>query len=340
MSEPIIEILFDKPDRTYAPGEEITGVVRVRVDEEYECWTLTLRYGWRTHGRGNRASGKPDEMALAYEEHWSPDTTYVYRLRFRAPRGPATYHGNYLNLDWYIIAEAEVSTPCERSPFELTTQPTELLLRAGDNPIRLRPRSFSSPEEHDGVGSIASPVAVAVFAAVIGVVLLLLSQYGRLDAATIWLGIAIFGIVFSVMLRFSAAPNTLAALKLGKVMVRINSGCAENSIQTTILFSPKHAIHLEQIAVDLAVVESATAGSGSRRETHTHTICRRRLVEPCFQRVDAKQDFQAELALGIPPNLPVTFSVPNNAVMWTMTVKLSLHGWFNWTSQTLITVDR
>ena len=52
-----IGIHFDKPEPKYAPGEKVTGKVTVRSGKARQHDGLFLTSEWRTHGRGNPASG-------------------------------------------------------------------------------------------------------------------------------------------------------------------------------------------------------------------------------------------------------------------------------------------
>jgi len=101
-----LSIELDQPERRYRPGDIITGLVRVEVDRETKCEGLTLSYQWRTHGRGNRAEGfeLPDEL---FRGQWRPGT-YTYPFRIVCPHEPVTYHGEALNLDWYLDARTDV----------------------------------------------------------------------------------------------------------------------------------------------------------------------------------------------------------------------------------------
>ena len=101
-----LSIELERPDRRYAPGDRITGLVRVSVDAQTKCDALTLTRQWRTHGKGNRASGPEDAISL-FSGEWKPGT-YTYAFDVACPEGPPTYHGRILNVDWYLDARADV----------------------------------------------------------------------------------------------------------------------------------------------------------------------------------------------------------------------------------------
>ena len=57
MSKCDLYLVFEEPDRTYHPGDEVVGAAKIVVNKDTKCDKIFLRTEWRTHGRGNRASG-------------------------------------------------------------------------------------------------------------------------------------------------------------------------------------------------------------------------------------------------------------------------------------------
>src|SRR5689334_7308514 len=104
--ELIIQTEKDGPDCT--PGEVIRGRVRATLGEHpVKCRALTLRHEWRTHGRGNQRSGTSASVTL-FEGDWAAGERQEYPFELKVPNGPATYHGHFLNVDHYLVAEADV----------------------------------------------------------------------------------------------------------------------------------------------------------------------------------------------------------------------------------------
>ena len=106
--------------RSYVGGEVVRGEVVVRVEKETTCKSLMIEVGWSTHGRGNRASDDVFEENL-FIGSWQPGE-YRYPFEATLPHGPYTYHGHYLNVDWYAEARADVPwafDPKDEVDFEL-----------------------------------------------------------------------------------------------------------------------------------------------------------------------------------------------------------------------------
>jgi hypothetical protein len=338
MSKPLIEITLDRADRTYAPGEEISGTVRWQVDREYECQALNLRYEWRTHGRGNPESGGRGDMVLASGDQWRPGATYSFPFKFKAPSGPATYHGHYLNVDWYVTARASLSTSGRVRHWR---KEAEFLLRS-DAKLKVRSTLFTGPK------GCVLPVVTALTATILAVAgfglmsapLYVPSAVSWGDAMILGLCPASLGLIILAVGASLARQRIFAATKLGRVIVQIEPSRMGDWSQVSIRFSPRSEVRLERISVQLLAVEETITGSGSTRELHARTVFSGRSVKPYSQGIEAGEDFLKELALDISPELPVTFTAPSNEIKWTMTIQIDLKGWPNWTLQTPITVYR
>src|SRR5688500_5699363 len=107
MSSCELDLRLEKSDATFRPGESIRGEVRVRVDERVECRGLMVTVQWTTHGRGNRRQGQAGDF-LIFQREWLPGRDYTYPFDLRTPPGPATYHGNVLNVDHYLTVRADI----------------------------------------------------------------------------------------------------------------------------------------------------------------------------------------------------------------------------------------
>ena len=59
-----LSIELDDPKMVYPGGGTISGVVRVVVDADVKCTGLEVSSGWKTHGRGNVASGQAGKANL------------------------------------------------------------------------------------------------------------------------------------------------------------------------------------------------------------------------------------------------------------------------------------
>lgn len=108
MSKCAVKIVLDRPERTYAAGEKVTGRIEVSVSDDCQCQKLTLARLWRTRGRGEDAFGKPEEQIL-FSGAWRAGQNVSYPFEFAAPIGPLSYNGQLLNVEWYLRAQAALA---------------------------------------------------------------------------------------------------------------------------------------------------------------------------------------------------------------------------------------
>ena len=113
---------LDRADRRYRIGEVVAGRVEVRVDADCTCNGLEVTRLWATHGKGNRAQGAEESQTL-FTGTWRAGETHDYEFRFTIPPGPLTYHGEYLNVDHYIQATADIPWAFDPSAEEELLEP-------------------------------------------------------------------------------------------------------------------------------------------------------------------------------------------------------------------------
>src|SRR5690554_6767376 len=107
MAKCAINIELESSSARYTPGQVIRGVVTVAVDSDVKCNGLSVDLVWRTHGRGNRCSQIATGLIL-FEGQWTAGQEISYPFELTLPNGPMSYHGHYLNVDWYVLARADI----------------------------------------------------------------------------------------------------------------------------------------------------------------------------------------------------------------------------------------
>jgi len=94
------EIEIEGGRRAFAPGEEVAGVVRWRLDGEPD--RVALRLFWHTQGRGDA-----DVDVVAEEVFDAPGRDDRRPFRFRLPEGPYSFSGKLISLLWGLELVAE-----------------------------------------------------------------------------------------------------------------------------------------------------------------------------------------------------------------------------------------
>jgi hypothetical protein len=83
MAKCSLEIKLDCPDRTYKPGEKITGTVVVTVGPDCRCRKITLTPTWTTRGGGIEDSASAEGQVLPGAV-WHDVEEVSYPFKFRA----------------------------------------------------------------------------------------------------------------------------------------------------------------------------------------------------------------------------------------------------------------
>jgi hypothetical protein len=102
-----LRIVLDKADRLFTSDDKISGSVEVRVNSDCAPKRFTMTWEWRTHGKGNPTKGRVREIEFP-SRAWKRGEQFSHRFSLSAPRRPFTYHGEYLNVDWYLSAQVDL----------------------------------------------------------------------------------------------------------------------------------------------------------------------------------------------------------------------------------------
>jgi hypothetical protein len=93
-----VEILLEKIEASFAPGENIKGRVVWRLDKSPK--KAELRLFWRTKGKGTQ-----DASVLASVQYPNPLTFHEAEFSFTAPNGPYSYSGRLISVCWGLELE-------------------------------------------------------------------------------------------------------------------------------------------------------------------------------------------------------------------------------------------
>jgi len=114
MSQLLLEL---RDGRTqYRPGEVIDGIASWELGEQPRC--VEVRLYWYTHGRGARDLNVIDHIAFE-----KPATVDSQIFSFMLPRGPYSFKGTLVNLQWAV--ELVVLPDEETQYLDFVLQPDE-----------------------------------------------------------------------------------------------------------------------------------------------------------------------------------------------------------------------
>jgi len=329
MSKCDLQILFERPERTYKFGEPVSGMVKISAREDFQCRKLTLIREWKTGGRGNHASGGEEGIIFAEEQEFHADETREYPFRFVGLAGPVSYQGHYLNVNWQLRARADiplaVDVKQEEKFFLVAAEASEKILLGSEGPLKNLPETSGELEERM---TMAKTLAIPFF--VIGLIMISVSGWYPL-ALVIGLAVASFGgwHIF-LMIR-----NKLAQEKAGEIEVLIQPEelRAGNSVECKVSLPSSHAAKLQKITATLKGEEKVISGIGNHKTTHAHTIYEQAVEQADSNAVPGDNKMQFIFSWQIPAKAPSTFRAPDNALLWLVRVQLDIRDWPDWVQE-------
>ena len=310
----------------YKLGETVRGKVTVEVDKECQCDKLTLHKCWSTHGKGNRTSGAKEELIL-FQGTWQPGK-YEYEFSFVLNDGPFSYHGHYINVDWYLKTQADIPWSIDpKDEVEFILEKSEV------NQTDSLPAYELYHHESNALDLTKYPLIrifplIFVFA---GIAMIYFE-------GTLFFG-GVFIIVGSVIF-YKTIQSSIAERKLGKVKCDIleNKLRPGDDLHFSIGFEPGSNITINAASVRLVGKEVAVSGSGTNTTTHTYTFHSEEmpiLTQGSFTRGMPVRD---KRRLKIPADAAASFTVSDNRIEWQLVIDIDIPKWPDWENSLSISV--
>lgn len=317
MSKCDLQIVFDRANRTFRPGEEVSGTVHVRVNRDVRCDGLVIEHFWQTHGSGNTATG-PKQTNVVFQGDWRAGEAFSYPFRFPVPDGPPTYHGHHLNVDHYIHARVDV-------PWAIDPRHKEeyLLLPGQREHGNLSPAHHRQHKNKQQILKLGLPVGLAMILAG-----LLCFPFGLLL------------IPIALIVLFASLRKSLAEKRIGKVELRWGSLCVApgGQVHLGLSFTPRKSTTLHGITAKLAAVEQCVSGSGTNKTTHTHKVHEHTVTLAGQGQLVAGEPIQLDTAVPIPQTNAFSFSASDNNLTWSVEVRIDVPIWPDWTQTRVLTL--
>lgn len=320
------KVLISTQKTHYKLGETVKGQVTVEVDKECKCDGLVLKKYWSTHGKGNRSSGGREELNL-FQGVWQPGI-YTYAFSFVLDEGPYSYHGHYINVDWYLSARADIPWAIDAKD-EL-----EIILEKDEANLTDNIKGYEFHNNGEKVISIEDLGYFKYFPLIFVVVGLLLIVFAEA---------IIFGALFVLVGAYGfykLIQSSIAERKLGGVECLVNehNPCAGDRINFSVSFTPKSNIKINSASVKLLGQEVAVSGSGTNRTTHTHTFHDEKIPILAQNRFSRGMPVEDRHHIVIPENAAPSFRAPDNKIEWSLVVEIDIPRWPDWVNSLSITV--
>ena len=312
MSKCDLSIELDKKNRVYRGGDLIRGAVHVRVNRDVDCRGIILDGMWRTHGRGNRASGKYYHGTV-YSGPLKKGDRQKYNFEIPTPHGPVSYRGKLLNIDHYLSARVDIPWA-----FDPTCESDFILMPGSTTPVSVT--SHHATATANGISKIIGLVC-AIFFLCIGLILIPVFGFGL-----------ILMVVGGVLLFFSSR-KFLAERKIGEVEVQADKfATSGKTIPIGVRFTPKSKGTINRITAKLVGQEVCVSGSGSNRRTHKHTIYQDSSVleGPANFSIAETAEYFGEFTM--PKTTAFSFAASDNSITWAIEVHIDIPNWPDWHS--------
>lgn len=318
-----VKIKLDK--REVYSNETITATLNVLGNSDFTCNAITLDLIYIGHGRGNLKVVRVERKQL-YKGEISAGEHLTFSTEFVIPEAPLTYHGKYLNVDWYIKANVDVSwafDPKCKEDFIVLPSPTA---KAPD-PVETV-QNFDgrlSTGAKIGLGCLLFfivPTSFGLFFSIVGAVL---GEPNLLIGSAV-LFIMLLGFLF---IGYMMVRNYIAIKSIGRVDLKLDrdSYFPGMVVKGKICFLPTKRMHINSIDISIKAEEVVVRGSGTDKVTHRHVLLNQKVVKlppfNTFNREEVDIPFEVEL-----PDEPYySVSMTDNSLKWSIISHIDIANW-------------
>jgi hypothetical protein len=335
MSTNQLMILFDHEDRIYRADEQISGKVVVEAATGLNCREISVRYQWRTHGSGDQNRGSEETLSLVEEGmKFLKGERREFPFRFDAPTDPLTYHGHYVNVDWYLKASMYIP-----GADDLDTE-EDFLLVARESPAGNQsffPLPGAAPSHPKIPWFTILLCILAISFLIIGGVFLLMPQ-PSVALSVIYFPVIGFFVAFIARKKIFAL---LFALKIDVKEVQVKPPTIHPGDRASCLvkFQTRGSVYLDKITVQISAEEYASKGSGSASTSLYYTLYKEQYLKSYGEQLAAGRLIAYECPLPIPLYAPPTFLTEDNSIKWSLSLKITCKRWPSWEKTIPITVS-
>lgn len=305
-------------------GTEVAGVLHAHVSEPVRCNGLTVQLRWFTHGAGNRASATVDPIRL-FAGQWQVGR-HAYPFRLSVPNRPLTTRGELVNLDWEVMARADVPWA-----FDPKASADFVVERGPPAPAAPLPAGAARMLKAGAALSVVLPLVFGlmmtgvggVFAAV-GVSVVLSGQV--LGALFALVGLAVLGGGVAVLLRGLRKAALARRFETRMLSLVASSLLPGGETEATVTLAARKPVDVEAVEVVLLRRESATSGSGTDQSTEHHDEEAQRETVADRLYLKAGDAFEERVTLRVPAEAAPSLTVSSNQVAWVAVLEVTVQG--------------
>jgi hypothetical protein len=349
-----IQVLFDRADRQFRFGDEVTGRVAIDPGADFRCRKVEITYAWRTHGKGDRDKGSEDPLELTGPISFRKGERKDFPFRFKPPVGPVTYHGHHLNVDWYVTASAvyDIGTVLqgEEDFLLLAGEPAPAMVLGNREiflddlppwpPQELPPRqgfqelNADGPAQKSARQRIMDVLSVLWISSIVGALVWAIEFHGPSAAWRYAIMSFLAGIVVSAIVHNAYKRK----LELGELWVRPDILYAGSQVKCHLDFRIKREVFLHKIEASICAEERVSYTSGTTSVTEKHVLSRKGFVKTLNEQLSGGRQISFECSLPVQADGPPTFESPHNVLEWAVEFRVDLGHWPGLTRRIPITV--
>lgn len=328
-----IEIVFDKPDRSFQPGDTVAGEVSISVAPTNRDMNLEVRTGWRTSGSGTTDRGSSvdliseDGLKIGFGEHCA------FRFSFDCPDDVLTFHGERVHIAWYVTARLKFTEGRE------ITIDEEFLVGPG------------TVEPHEALAPMPYPPALPASLDIDTIRRILTNLPGVGLWLTVPVLVAIIGLVPGVIIG-AALTVPLAAMwhyseryrlfgyLLGPVEVLTTGTVVSpgDTFTASLNYKPLHGFVTNGLRSRLLGEEVAENVEGAKILTRRSSFHDESAAAPIQLDVKPGSLMSHEVAVLIPSTTAWTFETEHNRVEWSVVITLDIQYFPDWTLRIPLTI--
>ncbi len=307
-----LSIELDDAERVYFGGEKIAGKVHVRADANVQCSGLEVRTVWKTHGRGNVATGT-SEAVTVFTGAWNAGEKVEYPFELTVAVWPPTYHGHHLNIDHYVEAQAKI-------PWSFDPQASAMFLMRPNNTVGVPISPASAAVSNGVVQSIVAAVA-AMFMLVFCVA-----------SAANPIVMVIFGLIAIAVITFWMVRVVLPKYRLGEVSASLDQAtfAPGDAVAGKLSIRPRRNVTINGIELKFEAREQCVSGSGSNKTTHRHVIFETLQSLSAPTTLSADQPHEFPFAVEIPRDAVYSIDLSDNDLIWSANLRVDIPRWPDW----------
>lgn len=319
-----LSIELDDPQGFHLGGGTVTGRVRVSADADVNCNGLEVRSEWKTHGRGNVASGTVGTVTL-YSGEWRSGETNEYRFELPIADWPPSYHGHFLNVDHYVEARARIPwafDPKASVPF--LVRPT------------CGPEGATKQSRAVEVQGIAGCMIGAFMLAFVGMFVFGMGAAFAAQPIILLFMAAVPAIGGLIWFVKAVLPKFL----LGDVSCELDTEQVSPgaTIRGKLVITPRRNVSINAITLHFLGSEKAISGSGSSRTTHTHVFHDQLDTLQPATTLAAGKVHVFPFAATVPDDAPYSLELDDNELLWNATLRVDIPRWPDWIKNLKVSV--